>query len=171
MSIVEAARILQNEGESRVRFVLTGGGAPNAEWRRVARDVQSVTCLNWLGHGEIERLLARAHVGLVQITGDVTRFWLGNKFYDYLSSFLCLINNVPGEAAGIVNDRQLGLNIPPKDPNALAAAIRSLLADPSRVRFYMENAQSAFTSEFDRRRIHDQFLAYLRRHLTRGWDS
>lgn len=170
MSVVQAARLLERQGEHRVRFVITGGGESNSAWRQAVRGLRSVTCTGWLSRDEMDLVLGRAHVGLIQMSGGVVRFWLGNKFYDYLAYFLTVINTVPGEAATIVRERDLGTNIHPKDPAALATAIRNLISSPSRVRSHMENSRSAFLADFEREKIQEEYAAYLRRHLG-GWTA
>ena len=93
--------------------------------------------------------------------GGITSFWLGNKFSEYLSTFLTLVNNVSGEAAEIVDNHKLGLNVSAKNPQALADAISTLLNSPEIVKESMKNSRKVFREIFERGRINDGYVKYL----------
>jgi len=50
-------------------------------------------------------------------------------------------------------DGETGLTVPPKDADALADAVETLLADPERYRRYSENAQHRVRERFTRSRM------------------
>ena len=43
-----------------------------------------------------------------------------NKFFDYISSGLAVLNNYPGWLADMIQENKLGIVVPPKDANAFA---------------------------------------------------
>lgn len=160
-TVVEAARILEESGERRVSFVLSGDGECREKWMAHASGLQTVRFTGWISHEELQELFFTAHVGLVLMHGGITPFWLGNKFAEYLSTYLALINNVAGEAATIVDSRKLGLNVPPRNPQAVADAARTLVNTPERVRTTMTNARTAFNDVFERGLIYDGYVQHL----------
>ena len=164
-TLMNAARLLEERGERRIRFVVSGNGEMRRKWMRQATGLHSLQFTGWISHQEMERHLTSAHVGLVLLQGDITKFWLGNKFFEYLSGFLALINNVPGEAAEIIQENQMGWTIPPRDPVALAAALLRLVDTPDEVRRSMENSQKTFLEVFDRKILYDQYVEYIRERM------
>ena len=167
ITVVEAARILEASGERRVSFVVSGDGECREKWMARASGLRTVRFTGWISHEELQELFFSAHVGLILMHGGITPFWLGNKFAEYLSTYLALINNVAGEAAAIVDSRRLGLNVPPRSPQAVADAVRTLLDSPAIVRDAMTNARTVFNDVFERGRIYDGYVQYLSDCVTR----
>ncbi|MCA1561313.1 MAG: glycosyltransferase [Acidobacteria bacterium] len=159
--LVDAARLLEARGERRVRFIVSGDGDQRARWMRRGRGLTSITFTGWIPHDELQRHFMTSHVGLVLMTGGITRFWLGNKIFEYLSAFLAVVNNVPGESADIVASRGVGTNTPPGDAAALAAALVNLADRPDLVRAQMQSAKRVFLSEFERDAVTAQYLQHL----------
>jgi glycosyltransferase involved in cell wall biosynthesis len=132
-----------------------------------ASGLKTVRFTGWISHEELQELFFSAHIGLILMRGGITPFWLGNKFAEYLSTYLALVNNVAGEAAGIVDSRRVGWNVAPKDPQAVADLLRSLLASPETVRTAMTNSRTIFNDVFERGRIYDGYVQYLSDRVTR----
>jgi glycosyltransferase involved in cell wall biosynthesis len=166
ITVVEAARILEASGERRASFVLSGDGECREKWMARASGLTTVRFTGWISHEELQELFFTAHVGLILMRGGITPFWLGNKFAEYLSTYLALVNNVAGEAAAIVDARGLGVNVPPSDPQAVAGAVRAMLASPDKVRTAMTNSRTVFNDVFERGRIYDGYVEYLNRCVT-----
>jgi glycosyltransferase involved in cell wall biosynthesis len=159
--VIDAARLLEQSGERRIRFVITGDGEMRAQWMARAAGLESVTFTGWISHEELQRHFERSHVGLVLMKGGITRFWLGNKIFEYLASYLAVANDVPGEAADLVEGEDAGFNVPPGDAAALAHELRSLVNDPVRVHRHMEKARRAFQQKFDRDSIQSSYVEHL----------
>lgn len=168
LTVVDAARILEESGEKRVSFVLSGDGECRQQWMHRASGLTTVRFTGWISHDELQQLFFTAHVGLILMRGGITPFWLGNKFGEYLSTSLALINNVAGEAATMVDKHRLGLNVPAKDPQAVAEAARTLLNSPDTVRQAMTNSRNVFNDVFERSLIYDRYVQYLREAVTPG---
>lgn len=165
--LVDAARILESEGQTRIRFVLTGDGDMRPQWIARAAGLTNVHFTGWISHEELQAHFRSAHVGLVLLKGGIARFWLGNKIFEYLSASLAIVNNVAGEPAEIVDGFKLGLNVGPGNCAALADAMRHLAGNPALVRLYMENARRAFEGTFERDVIQAQYVSHLEE-LIRG---
>jgi len=161
LTVVDAARILEASGERRVSFVLSGDGECRQKWMDRAAGLTTVRFTGWISHDELQELFYTSHVGLILMRGGITPFWLGNKFAEYLSTSLALINNVEGEATAIVDAHKLGLNVAAKDPRAVADAVRTLVNSPDTVRRAMTNSRTVFNDVFERSRIYDRYVQYL----------
>ncbi len=160
-TLVEAARILESRGERRACFIVSGDGEFRSKWMAQASGLKTVQFSGWVSNEELQAYFLKAHVGLILMRGGITSFWLGNKFSEYLSTFLALVNNVPGEPVEIVDNHKLGLNIAAKDPRALADAISALLKSPETVKEFMKNSKRVFQENFERGKIYDGYVKYL----------
>ena len=58
-----------------------------------------------------------------------------NKFFDYISSGLPVLNNYPGWLAEMIKEHQCGIAVPPGDPVAFADALIHLADSPGLRRF------------------------------------
>ena len=71
------------------------------------------------------------------------RFSLPNKLFDYLNAGIPVLATDLPEVARIVRHYDAGVVIPAADPALIAAAVRTLFADPQRVRQVRDNATFA----------------------------
>ena len=72
---------------------------------------------------------------------NVPAFYYGtspNKFFDYISSGLPVLNNYPGWLAKIITENECGIAVPPNNPIAFAEALIHL-ADNHNIQKSMSN--------------------------------
>jgi len=129
--IADAAAELQHQP---IRFAFVGEGADKERVRqRVAElGLTNVTMLPGVPHEQVPALLAAADICLVSLR-DVPLFssFIPSKMFEYLAAGRPVVAALAGEAAQIL--REAGASVvPPGDGTALAAAIRTLAADPDR---------------------------------------
>jgi glycosyltransferase involved in cell wall biosynthesis len=74
---------------------------------------------------------------------------LPTKLFECLAAGRPVVVSARGEAAALVERTQTGIVVAPEDPSALAAAFRTLAADPELRRGAGERARTAATA-FDR---------------------
>jgi len=95
---------------------------------------------------------------------DVPAFYYGtspNKFFDYLSAGLPVVNNYPGWLADLIQEHQCGLAVPPRNPTALADALCQLADDPARRREFGRNARRLAETTFARELLTKLFVNWL----------
>lgn len=129
-AVLDAAALLRDE--PRVTFDLVGDGPSKTALvaRARARDLDNVRFREPIAKSAMPTFLAECDAGLM-VLKDVPLFAFGvspNKLFDYWGASLPVICNVPGEVADMV--RQSGAGIQSRDASgeALADAIRQLLA-------------------------------------------
>lgn len=74
-------------------------------------------------------MVASADVGLM-VLANVPAFYYGtspNKFFDYISSGLPVLNNYPGWLADMINEHKLGVVVSPDNPEAFADGLIGLM--------------------------------------------
>jgi glycosyltransferase involved in cell wall biosynthesis len=107
--------------------------------------------------------MRRADCGLM-VFADIPPVHFGaspNKFFDYITLGLPVVNNYPGWLARMIERERCGLVVPPGDPDALAAAIVRLADDRAEARAMGRRARALAEREFDRRRLADRFVDCL----------
>jgi glycosyltransferase involved in cell wall biosynthesis len=129
-AVLDAAELLWDE--PRVAFDLVGDGPSKAGMleRARVRGLDNIRFREPIAKSAMPALLAECDAGLM-VLKNVPLFAFGvspNKLFDYLAASLPVICNVPGEVADMV--RQSGAGIQARDGSgeALADAIRKLLA-------------------------------------------
>jgi glycosyltransferase involved in cell wall biosynthesis len=130
---VEAATILQGQAE----FVLVGApdeGNPNTITETELKTWQRQGKITWLGpRRDIAALLATAHIACQPST---YREGLPKSALEAMAAGKPLVaTDIPGCREAVIHN-VTGLLVPPRDPPALAAALKTLIDDPAlRARF------------------------------------
>jgi glycosyltransferase involved in cell wall biosynthesis len=145
---VEAARLLRNEGID-ARFVIVGDVDPHNPASARRADVEA-----WLEEGIVEDwgfcsdMPARlAQASLVVLPSTYGEGLPKVVIEAGATGRPVIVSDSPGCREAIV-DGETGMLVPAKDPRALARAIRTLLADPARLRLMGEAARRDVESRF-----------------------
>lgn len=112
---------------------------------------------------ELNKIVASADVGLMVLT-NVPAFYYGtspNKFFDYISSGLPVLNNYPGWLADMIQEHCLGVVVPTDDPQAFAKGLISLLDNNDLKVQCGKNARTFAEEHFSRNLLADKFVAFL----------
>ncbi len=133
-TIVEAAARLREE--PRIVFLLVGDGSERAGVERRVRELglDNVRLLPFVSREDYPQIVAACDVGLVTLKKTMKTPVVPSKLPTYMASARPVIVSVNPEsdAGALVRAADCGLLVPPGDPEAMAAAIRSLLNDPAR---------------------------------------
>ena len=171
-AVLDAAAELQRRGRTDIKLVLIGDG--NQKDRLVARAKTEglSNCLFFppVKKTEIARITASFDCGL-QILADVPAFYRGtspNKFFDYISSGIPVLNNYPGWLAELIQTHGCGIVTPRKDATALADALCALADNPERCRVKGEAARRLAIEQFRRSELARQFVEQLERTAAGG---
>ena len=161
--LVEAARLLAAQGETRLRIMLVGDGAEKTALMREAAGLPNITFLPPMPKREIAGLFAGSQIAL-HILADCPAFagWTApNKLMDGLAAGRPLISNVPGDAARLLTEGGAGMAVAPDDVAGLAAALVSLVEDPARRTAMGAAARSLAVRQYDRRLLAARFAALV----------
>jgi glycosyltransferase involved in cell wall biosynthesis len=164
-AVLDAAAELKRKGNSRIKIVLVGDGSekPRLMARARAEALLNVIFLPPVPKRQLATITASLDCGLM-ILANVPAFYDGtspNKFFDYLSAGIPIVNNYPGWIGDIIGKYSCGLAVKPDSPIALAEALSGLANQPGLCSTMGINARSVATDFFDRRILAGQFVDFL----------
>jgi glycosyltransferase involved in cell wall biosynthesis len=109
-----------------------------------------VDYLGQIGRDEVRAVLARASAGLVTLLPMPSYVdSLPIKMFEYMSAELPVVASDFPLWRGIVQARGCGLCVDPNDAQAIAQAIRSLLAEPARIRAMGQAGRAAVLTHYN----------------------
>lgn len=162
---LDAAGELNHRGRGDIKFVFVGDGKfKSSLMERASREKLT----NVIFHDPIPKLklaglLRSADVGM-QLLENIPAFYYGtspNKFFDYISAGLPVLNNYPGWLAELIAAEACGFVIPPSDPVAFANALEQAAADRSELRRMGQRALLLAQRDFDRKRLAREWVEWV----------
>ena len=88
-------------------------------------NLKNIIFLDPVSKFELARIMNRAHIGM-QLLANVPAFYYGtspNKFFDYISAGLPVLNNYPGWISELINKHQCGICVLPDNPKHFANSL------------------------------------------------
>ena len=166
-AVLDAAAVLKAKGRDDITLLLIGDGKvkPTLQARAAEEGLDNVDFRDLMPKPELAKVMQRADAGLM-VLANVEAFYYGtspNKFFDYISNGLAVVNNYPGWLAGLISEHGAGVAVPPDDPKAFAEALMRLADDPEETRAMGRRARQLAEARFDRRQLADRFVECLER--------
>jgi glycosyltransferase involved in cell wall biosynthesis len=164
-AILDTAQELKNRGRDDIKLVLIGDGKLKSGL--VAR-AEELSLNNVIFHAPVNKaklsgLMASADIGL-QILANVSAFYYGtspNKFFDYISAGLPVLNNYPGWLADMITKNNCGYAVPAQDAKFFADALIHAADHRDELKIKGQNARLLAAREFDRVKLSTQFVDWL----------
>jgi glycosyltransferase involved in cell wall biosynthesis len=160
-AVLDAARVLKQRGRDDIKMMLVGDGMKKPELMRRAQQegLDNVIFRNPMPKPELSRLMAASDLGM-QILLNVPAFYYGtspNKFFDYLSANLPVLNNYPGWLADLIAEEKCGFAVPPANPGLFADALERA-ADNRAELEAMRAGTRRLAERFDRDLLSEDFV-------------
>lgn len=164
-AVLDAAAVLKELGRDDIRIALVGQGREKPRLQKRAREekIDNVLFLDPVPKTQLSGLMSGADIGL-QVLRNVPAFYFGtspNKFFDYISAGLPVLNNYPGWLAKLISENDCGFTVPADDPHAFAAALTEAADDPATLVLKGENAQDLAKREFSREDLSRKWVAWV----------
>ncbi len=128
-SVLDAASILQKNGDQAVAFVFVGGGVEAERLEKYSRELQlrNVHFLPRVPMSRIGSILKEADALLVHLKNDpLFRVTIPSKVQAYMAIGKPILVAVEGDAADLVQECGCGETAVPENPDSIAAAALSL---------------------------------------------
>ena len=126
-AVLDAAAVLKRKNINNIKLVLVGQGRckDSLKARADKEDLGNVIFHDPVDKAKLSGLMSSADIGM-QVLANVPAFYYGtspNKFFDYISSGLPVINNYPGWLADMITENAIGYVVEPNNPEAFADAL------------------------------------------------
>lgn len=161
--VLEAAERLH--GDPRVQFLMVGDGAARSRLERMAAvsHLENLRFLPVQPWSMVPQMMAAADIHLVIQKKNAADLVMPSKLTNILSAGRsCIVTANPGTMlADVVSNHQLGLVVPPEDPEALADAVLRLLANDEPRTAYGVNARIYAEGHLDQEKILTHFEKQL----------
>ena len=164
-AVLDAASVLKEKGRSDIYLLFVGDGKLKPELKQKAFDRELNNCIfiDPIPKTQLAELFQQVHVGMM-ILDNVPAFYYGtspNKFFDYISSGLPVLNNYPGWLAGLITENECGIAVSPEDPDAFADALISLADNPDMRQRMGRNGRKLAEKKFARKMLADRLVSFL----------
>lgn len=164
-SVLDVAAELKRRRIDMIKLVLIGDGMkkPELQERANREELTNVVFHPPVSKIKLAGLMAAADLGL-QILANVPAFYYGtspNKFFDYISAGLPVLNNYPGWLAELIKEYDCGYAVPPEDATAFADALEHAAAHRDQLPAMGKRAQQLARERYDRDLLGGQFVTWL----------
>ncbi|AHL76128.1 hypothetical protein CH92_13890 [Stutzerimonas stutzeri] len=129
-------------------FVFIGGGRLDGSLRRIVEELQleqRVRFIPTVALAELPSYTASADIGVQPIENTCLNHYTtdSNKLFEYVQAGLPVVASDLPEIRRVVREHDLGVLVPEGDSVALAAALRDLVGDESKRRYYAAQSRKA----------------------------
>ncbi|MDR2533242.1 MAG: glycosyltransferase family 4 protein [Tannerellaceae bacterium] len=164
-AILNAAHHLIKLERRNIKIILIGDGKMKDHLQQRANKEKLINCIFFppMPKNKLSEIIASADIGLM-ILSNTPAFYYGtspNKFFDYISSGLPVLNNYPGWLADMITENSLGIVVPPDDPKALAEGLIALCDDDQYRKHLGRNARKFAENQFSREKLSTEFVDLL----------
>lgn len=164
-AVLDAAVELKKRQRTDIKLVLVGDGMQKKALLERAAELQldNVIFHDPVNKAKLAGLMASADIGL-QILANVPAFYYGtspNKFFDYISAGLPVLNNYPGWLAELITKEQCGFAVPPENPQAFADALEQAANQREKLIEMGRNAQQVAREQFNRSILSQKFSDWV----------
>lgn len=164
-AVLSAAAEIKSRGRDDIKIALIGqGGEKQKLQKRAANEnLDNVLFLDPVPKKQLTGLMAGADLGL-QTLRNVPAFYFGtspNKFFDYISAGLPVLNNYPGWLTELIEEHDCGFAVPPDDPIAFADALIAAAEKRKMLQKKGTNARHLAESQFSRELLAKRWVEWV----------
>ncbi|MGR0306251.1 glycosyltransferase family 4 protein [Acinetobacter beijerinckii] len=164
-AVLDAAVELKKRQRTDIKLVLVGDGMQKKALLERATELQldNVIFHDPVNKAKLAGLMASADIGL-QILANVPAFYYGtspNKFFDYISAGLPVLNNYPGWLAELITKEQCGFAVPPENPQVFADALEQAANQREQLIEMGRNGQQVAKEQFNRSVLSQKFSNWV----------
>jgi len=160
-----AAELIKTDFVDKIKLVFIGDGMMKERLIVRAQKDNLTNCifLDPVRKKDLNKILQASDVGLM-LLANVPAFYYGtspNKFFDYISIGLPVVNNYPGWLAEMINAFDCGIAIEPTNAKLFAEALVYLYENKTRISEMGKNSRKLAESKFDRKNLAEELLKAL----------
>lgn len=162
---LDAALVLKKRKRDDIKLLFVGQGQKKESLQHRASEEQLD---NVIFHPPVNKvrlagLMTSADIGM-QLLANVPAFYFGtspNKFFDYISSGLPVLNNYPGWLAEMINKQECGYSVSPDDPEAFADALENAQDNRGLLKEMGKRSKELAKKDFRREDLADSWVDWV----------
>ncbi|MFW6286499.1 MAG: glycosyltransferase family 4 protein, partial [Candidatus Sumerlaeota bacterium] len=166
--VIEAAKLLKEQGDRCVVFLLVGDGASREALEAQASEngLDNVRFAGRRPKSEMPAFLSASDACLVHLrkTG-LFQTVMPSKIFEAAGMRRPIVNGVEGFAAGVIEKAGAGINIPPEDPRALIEALKRLRDAPEQALAFARAGEKYVLEHFDREKLAEKYLHIIQEQI------
>lgn len=164
-AVLNAASELKKMNREDIVLVFIGDGKmkPELMARAQKEGINNCRFFDPVPKTQLNKIVASADIGMM-ILANVPAFYYGtspNKFFDYISSGLPVLNNYPGWLADLIKQNNCGIVVEPNNPKAFAEGLIYLADNPDKRNEFGINARKMAEESFSRDDLSEQLVDFL----------
>ena len=162
---LNSATELKKRGRDDIKLVFVGQGKlkESLQTRAKLEGLDNVIFHPPVNKSKLAELMKGADIGL-QLLANIPAFYYGtspNKFFDYISAGLPVLNNYPGWLAGMISDNNCGYAIKPDNASAFADALVNAADNKESLPEMGERALALAKRDFNRHNLADKWVTWV----------
>lgn len=163
-AILDVGQVLKDRNLTHIKILLIGNGAKKEDLMKRAKEqnLKNIVFHDSVNKTKLASLFKDADLG-IQCLLNLKEFYYGtspNKFFDYLSGGLPVINNYPGWLADMITECDCGYVVPPNDPRAFVDALVEAASDKKKLKIKAEAAKS-LSEKFSRKKLAKKWVQLI----------
>jgi len=164
-SVLDAASELKSRDRRDIKFLFLGQGKLKQPLidRAIDEGLDNVIFHEPVDKQRLAGLMSSTDIGL-QILANIPVFYYGtspNKFFDYISAGVPVLNNYPGWLAELINENGCGFSVPPEDPIVFADVLEKAAGNRSNLKVKGSKARALAIEVFDRKTLASRWSEIL----------
>ena len=164
-SVLDAASELLHRGRYDIKFLFLGQGKLKSSLIHRANEegLDNVIFHKPVDKKTLAGLMSSTDIGL-QILANIPVFYYGtspNKFFDYISAGVPVLNNYPGWLSEMINENGCGFSVPPNDPIAFADVLEKAADNRIDLKLKGSKARKLAIEKFDRKILASKWVEPL----------
>jgi glycosyltransferase involved in cell wall biosynthesis len=161
IQLLDAAELLR---DTNVVFQLIGSGMKKQELtgEKEKRQLNNVIFRDPVPKAEVFKYILTSDMGASVLKKvDAFKTIYSNKTFDYMSCNIPTLLAIDGVSRELVETANCGIYVEPENPVTIAAAIRSLMDQPEKLKTMGANGYKYASEHFDRTVLAKQYVQYM----------
>ena len=164
--LLDVAKILKYKKQDDIIIQFIGDGMEKEKLISMSKKEKLFNC-QFLNPMPKKRLFIHLKKNVdagLMVLKNIPEFYNGtspNKFFDYLSLGLPIINNYPGWIAEIIKKNNCGIVVPTNEPEIFASSLIELKSNPNLVKKMSKNGEKLAQYDFNRIILSNQFADFI----------
>lgn len=168
-TLLDAARLLQEQGQLDIHLIFLGDGASKATLRARASELRlrNVTFIDSVPKDQVVRYWSLLDASIIHLRKtDLFKTVIPSKLFECMAMGIPILHGVEGESAELVSREDVGMLFDPEDPLSLCSGIHTLVGDRELLARFKRNGPIAAV-RYDRRSLAQEMLRHLETVVTR----